>query len=75
MSRPGAVVGDRVEIILSAATDSWAVGTVQHTPQGEGDSWVIHEPAGHILHIQRFETMRVIGRLAGAPEREDDNDA
>ncbi|MBA7576278.1 hypothetical protein ES708_18117 [subsurface metagenome] len=70
MSRPGAVVGDRVEIVLSAATDSWVVGTVQHTPQGEGDSWVIYEPAGHILHIQRFETMRVIGRLARALEEE-----
>lgn len=39
-------------------------GTISYVPQSTGDSWVIVEPDGGIVHVQLFDFMRVTSRKA-----------
>ena len=54
-----AKIGDRVRVWCEGGSID---GVVQYTPQDVGDSWVLIEDDGSIVHVILFYTMRVISR-------------
>ena len=60
MSKYGAEIGDKVRVF-------WTNGeqldcTVEYTPQDVGDSWVLIEDDGSIVHVNLFHRMRILSR-------------
>jgi hypothetical protein len=57
-----AIVGDVVRVWWDGETN--IDGVVQHVPQDVGDSWVLIEDDGSIVHVNLFYGMRVLSRKA-----------
>lgn len=53
-------LGDKVRFWWG--NDESVDGVVQYVPNGPGDSWVIVEDDGSIVHINMFYGMRVLSR-------------
>jgi hypothetical protein len=67
MERERAREGDEVEVFFTGQIDSGPIrGTISYVPQSTGDSWVIVEPDGGIVHVQLFDFIRVTSRKANA---------
>jgi hypothetical protein len=56
-----AQIGDRVRIWWDADSID---GVVNYVPTGPGDSWIIVEDDGGIVHVNLFYGMRVMSRKA-----------
>ena len=63
-----AKVGDKVRVWWE--NDGSIDGVIEYTPQDVGDSWVLIEDDGSIVHVNLFYGMRVLSRkvdIANAP--------
>ena len=60
--RERAKEGDRVRVWWE--NESSIDGVVEYTPQATGDSWVLIEDDGSIVHVGLFFGMRVLSRKA-----------
>lgn len=64
---PYAVLGDQV-LFTWMRTGVQVTGRLRSMPAGPGDTWVIHGEHGDIIHVQQFDTMRVLCRKIDAKE-------